>query len=197
MSDKKRKPGGRGPDKHRRRRPVRSQFRPLREVTAEKNVKTEPVPEGQIRQHNYIVRRLNEDPLLSMKEKLFVKYYTAPGSQTQLLAKESYVRAGYSGGTGVRAAAKNKLDTPKVRAALKDIFASMQDLDTLIVNGVTERLQDPQSRHWQPTADYVSKVRGDFAAEKHAHVHLNESEREDRYKKMIADVKREKGERDE
>jgi|1_EtaG_2_1085319.scaffolds.fasta_scaffold79008_2 hypothetical protein len=114
-----------------------------------------------------------------------------------LTDKERRFMENYSKGKGLResckgvyanSCGKTVLQRPRVQRVLKELIP--EGVNAKIVAGIEERLEDPMSRHWQPTADYVAKLRGDFAPDKVVSVNLSPEERNQEYDKVLDLVKR-------
>lgn len=121
---------------------------------------------------------------LTYKEHKFIAAMTDPNSDTYLHQTRS-AKAAYN----VAPSNANKLGSqianrPRVALALKEAL-SCKEIDELVTEGVFERLKDPNSRHWQPTADFVAKLRGDFAPEKHVNVNLDPVDRDKKYQEIL------------
>lgn len=59
------------------------------------------------------------------------------------------------------------------------------EITELVTVGVKERLKTPTSPYWQPTADYVAKIRGEFAPEKQIQMTLGAPDRDQRYAEIM------------
>lgn len=77
-----------------------------------------------------------------------------------------------------------------MQKALKEIFSEDEEYKDLIRKGMKERLKDPMTRHFQPAAEYVTKVLGEFAPEKSVNLNLDSSDRDAFYNRVIENVDR-------
>lgn len=120
---------------------------------------------------------------LTMKQRKFVDALTDQRKPTFLstakAAKEAYPEA-----KNARCVGYDTLQKPHVQTVLRDRLET-DKVNDMIERGVLKRLEDPASRHWQPTADYVSKVKGDFAAEKHEVYAMKGEDRDRKYDDII------------
>lgn len=77
------------------------------------------------------------------------------------------------------------MNNPEVKRAIKDRLTD-PEIDNLLEVGVRRRLEDPESPYWQPTADYIAKIRGDFAPDRQLVANVSV---EDRRQKLEAIAK--------
>lgn len=124
---------------------------------------------------------------LTLKQRKFLAYYLDPTCKdTFLQATEAVLKAGYTCKTRHVASSMGTTLTHKPIIYMKIKEALSQDnIDDLIYRGIQLRLNDPMTPMWQPTADYVSKIRGDFAPEKHVNVNLTPEQRDEKYDEIM------------
>jgi hypothetical protein len=82
---------------------------------------------------------------------------------------------------------EKKIEKKKGRPLLD--FLHDKEIDTLITEGIEERLADPESKNWQPTVDFIAKVRGDFAPEKQITATISAEDKDQEYKKIAELIK--------
>ena len=51
-----------------------------------------------------------------------------------------------------------------------------------------KRLRDPDSKHWQPTADFYAKIRGEFAPDKSVKLTISADERKKKRLKRLEEI---------
>lgn len=122
---------------------------------------------------------------LNAREQTFVKAMVDSEAPSYMNQTKSVMTA-YNPGNydNARKMGSEVANRPRVALALKEAL-STDRIDNLITKGILERLEDPGSRHWQPTADYVSKIRGDFAPEKQVIASLTPEDRDKKYQDIL------------
>ena len=105
-------------------------------------------------------------------------------SPTYFNSEKSVVAAGYNA-SNVKEAAKQVHNSKTMQEALKASLKS-PTIDRLLQSGILHRLQDPDSKNWQPTADFVAKIRGDFAPEKHEQTIMTQEQRDRKFEQIEA-----------
>lgn len=146
-------------------------------------------------------RRANRKPLpnptkvkgLTLRHRMFLIHYLNPDGPTFLNATQSYYKAGYKAKTHILAqkAASHLMDNPIIYHTIKDALQS-PDIDDMIQKGVKKRLEDPLTQYWQPTADYVAKVRGDFAPTQQVNMNLTPEDRNKKYDEILELIEKRK-----
>lgn len=126
---------------------------------------------------------------LTLKMRKFVEAYCNPMSPTfqngRRSALSSYnAKSEYMGDMIASRLFKHK----GVRNLIEKFFKDCKEIEELIIDGAKERLLDPNSRHWQATADFVAKIRGSFAPEKHEHIHMKQEDRDERYQEIMSKI---------
>ena len=121
---------------------------------------------------------------LTIKEHKFVEALTNPDSKTYMNQGRSAEAVYDVNPLYARRLGSEVANRPRVAKALKEALA-VPSIDDLITTGIFERLKDPSSRHWQATADFVAKIRGDFAPEKQIQVSLNPEDRDKKYQDIL------------
>lgn len=131
---------------------------------------------------------------LTPKQQTLVREYTNPKKDTYLRQDKAAMVA-YDCGSKRTAEVlgSRALKNENVQLAIREALHTPK-IDKLLEKGILERLENPQSRHWQPTADFVAKIRGDFAPEKQVQVNLTPDQRDDKYAEILKLVKNQKGE---
>ncbi len=127
---------------------------------------------------------------LDTEEVNLLKFYTDPSSETYLNKAGSYRRA-YGKTKDSRYVydwCVKKFRSARIMKALKEMFTEDEEYKDLIRKGMKERLKDPLTRHFQPSAEFVTKVLGEFAPEKSVNLNLDSSDREAFYGKVIQRV---------
>lgn len=130
----------------------------------------------------YVYEMGNEDRFgkrkkVTQKEKEFLELYVAKGAKTYLNHKEcAKIVYGVNDSSG-NAMGYQIINKPRIKKILKEEFEDPQ-IDNLIVKGTLKRLKNSNSRYWQQTADYVSKIRGDFAPERTVNMNMTPEDRD-------------------
>lgn len=119
----------------------------------------------------------------NIKQVRFIIAYTRSFSDTYLSARKSAVFAGYDQDEGT-----HLLNNPVINMALRELL-NTAEIDGKIADGVKHRLNDPDSKNWISTADFVAKVRGDYAPERHEVMGLSAEEREKQYQDVLNKVR--------
>lgn len=127
---------------------------------------------------------------LTPQEAEFVKNYGSPKSPTFLNATASY-REAYPGNTqqSCQTNSSIKLRKPAIVETLKEMF-DKPPIKAAIFAGMEKRLQDPFSRYFQPSAEFVARVTGDFAPEKHEVSTMKSEERDAFYLKVVEKIEK-------
>ncbi len=107
-------------------------------------------------------RKIVDDEHLTPQQRLFVIAYCSFGAETyQNATKSILVSYHVNSARTAEAMGSENLRKPSVKQAIERRL-HLPEIDDAIVKGILARLADPNSPNWQPTADYVSKIRGDF-----------------------------------
>lgn len=120
---------------------------------------------------------------LTVKQREFVKAYCKEGSET-FMSVEKSAEVANPESRDAKSLGRYYMRDEEVKRSIRDRLA-VDDIDDLLEEGVRKRLQDPYGKEWQPTADYVSKLRGDFAPEKRMNLNMSVDEREERYQRVM------------
>jgi hypothetical protein len=127
---------------------------------------------------------------LTEKEQRFVSaYLDHHNPKTFLNGRQSIYAAGYKP-KSIRNAdvmAHTMTHKPKIKDSIRDALAA-PDITELILRGIRERLQDPMFQGWQQTVDFVAKVKGEFAPEKHLNMNLTAEDRDRKYQEVLSIV---------
>ena len=125
---------------------------------------------------------------LNTQEVNLLKYYTDPESDTYLNKAGSYRKAYGKAKTKESRYIYNwvtkKFRSARIMKALKEMFTEDEEYKDLIRKGMKERLKDPLTRHFQPSAEFVTKVLGEFAPEKSVNLNLDSTDREAFYNRV-------------
>lgn len=129
---------------------------------------------------------------LTPKQQKLVQAYTNPKKKSYLKRTEAALEAyDCSSKRSATVIGSRMLKGEKVQLAIREALHTPK-IDKLLEKGVLKRLEDPGSRHWQPTADFVAKIRGDFAPEKQVQVNLTPDQRNEKYEEILNLVKNKK-----
>ncbi len=126
-------------------------------------------------------------PPVNAKEIEFLKNYADKNSPTYGSPWKSYIAVYKCAESTAKVAGAKKLKGIRMQRTLKEIFDS-DEIRDLITNGMRERLKDPMTRHFQASAEFVTKVLGEIAPEKHINLNLDGTDREAFYNKVVAHV---------
>lgn len=132
---------------------------------------------------------LTEECLTDLERK-FVEAYAAPSSDCYMKTNKAAIKAGYACGKDNKLAYNvggRTLRRPRVMLALKELL-NEKCIDDMIHEGVKERLKDYTSRGWISTAEFVAKIRGDFAPEKSVQLQLTQEDRASRYDEIMKKI---------
>jgi hypothetical protein len=112
---------------------------------------------------------------LTPQQREFVKAYIDKRKSTYLnMTRSAKVAYRCSSEASYQAIGSKTVRQRKVHMALKQALRNDQeDIDAQIKRGIKARLKNPQSKNWQPTADFYAKIQGDFAPEKHVNVNVD------------------------
>lgn len=123
---------------------------------------------------------------LSDKQLAFIFHYTDPDGEAYLDRNKAYVLAGYASKNAdqVNRLSRTIIKTKKIQMALRELLQK-ESIDTMIADGVKKRLENPMTPYWQPTADFVAKVRGEFAPDKTVNLNLTPEDRDAKYEEIM------------
>lgn len=124
---------------------------------------------------------------------MFLIHMLNPDAPTFLNATASAEKAGYKAKSRfyLQQIASRLMDKPLIYHTIKDALKA-PEIDDMIQKGVKARLEDPMTSYWQPTADYVAKVRGDFAPTQNVNVNLTPEDRNKKYEEILNLIEKKK-----
>lgn len=130
---------------------------------------------------------------LNIGEVEFVEHYLDAESPTYLngfqTAKLIAEKRDLSKNKGTIQTRANKiLKRPAVVKCIRDRL-NQPDIDEMLERGVRSRLSDPEKKGWQETADFVAKLRGDFAPERHLNMEMTQEDRDQVYAEIMDKIR--------
>lgn len=127
---------------------------------------------------------------LTPKEEVFIKAYLDTNADTFWNGRKSVQKAyNIRDGHGADSYAYQVLNRERIQRIMEKFCKEDARIGPLIEEGILQRLQNPESRNWQPTADFVAKIRGSFAPEKHEHTHMRPEDRDQKYEEIINKIR--------